>query len=118
MATYQVTEYARYEVFNNAPHEHALKSHKSLYQAERSKVNLTLTEARLYIQEKANQYKTVHNHYPSPDAFWVYNTLEERQIIWQIESWDDPAYPTPGSLADNIVITQYPLKELNLTFKE
>ena len=116
MATYQVTKYARYEVFNNAPN--APVPHKSLYQAECSKTNLTLTEARLYIQEKANQYKTVQNHYPSLDAFWVYNTLEERQIIWQIESWDNPAYPTPGSLADNIVIMQYPLKEINLTFRE
>lgn len=116
MATYQVTEYARYEIFNGAPD--ALVSYKSLYQAEKYVYDCTLTEARLYIQEKANQYKTVHNHYPSPDAFWVYNTFDEIQKVWQIESWDDPAYPTPGSLADNIVIMQYPLKEITLTFKE
>lgn len=34
MATYQVTEYARYEVFNNAPE--APVSHKFLYQAKES----------------------------------------------------------------------------------
>ena len=116
MATYQVTKYARYEIFNNAPN--VPNPHKFLYQVEESVPDCTLTEARLYIQEKANQYKTIDGHYPSPDAFWVYNTLDEEQIIWQIESWDDPAYPTPGSLSNNIVIVQYPLKEINLTSKE
>lgn len=106
MAMYCVTEYERYDIFN-------LKTSQStcIYQVVKQKTNLTLTEARLYIQEMYKQYKTVNYTHLSPDYFAVFNTQDNIQKFWQVESEDDENYPTPGSNAEDIKIVQYPLAE-------
>ena len=56
----------------------------------------SLSKARLYIQEKYEQYKNCFCNYPSPDALILYHDAECTQIakLFQVESEGDQAFPS------------------------